>query len=190
MDICTGSPFGAMENMLFRAFTVGSSRAPNSFRAGTVTEPPLLVIFCGMGYTGILAVFLAREAAGAEEEAGEEDWANTGRARPAPSAVTAIMDRKEIKFICAKVKSLYRTSPRNYGPIAPLLTGRSPYVKLLRPIREVASSGDKSFRNPVVPANTAGFPTRLSVSLLHARFHIATAAAGGAAPGTGKAGMC
>ena len=133
MDICTGSPFGAMENMLFSAFTVGSSRAPNSFRAGTVTEPPLLIIFCGMGYTGILAVFLAREAAGAEEEAGEEDWANTGRARPAPSAVTAIMDRKEIKFICAKVKSLYRTSPRNYGPIAPTSNRALPVCQITSP---------------------------------------------------------
>jgi hypothetical protein len=133
MDICTGNPLGVMENMLFSAFTVGSSRAPDSFRAGTVTEPPLLVIFCGIGYTGILAAFLAREAAGEEEEEGEEDWANTGKARLAPSAVTAAMDRKEIRFICAKVKSLYRTSPRNYGLIALFLTGPLPYVKLLPP---------------------------------------------------------
>ena len=133
MDICTGSPFGAMENMLFSAFTVGSSRAPNSFRAGTVTEPPLLVIFCGMGYTGILAVFPAREPSGEAEKAGEEDWAETGRARPAPSAAAVIMDRKSIRFIRVKIKSLYRPGSRNYGRIVPLLTGSSPYVKILCP---------------------------------------------------------
>lgn len=45
--------------MLFNAFMVGASLAPISFSAGTVTEPPLLVIFWGMGYTGILDAFFA-----------------------------------------------------------------------------------------------------------------------------------
>lgn len=42
----------------------------------------------------------------ADEVEGAEDWANRGRASPAPSAVTAIMDRKGIKFISANKKSV------------------------------------------------------------------------------------
>ncbi|MCB5520630.1 hypothetical protein LIP81_19370, partial [Erysipelatoclostridium ramosum] len=94
---------------------------------------PVLVIFCGMGYTGIFAVVAAREPSGEAEKAGEEDWAETGRARPAPSAAAAIMDWKSIRFIRAKIKSLYRPGSRDYGRIVPLLTGSSPYVKILCP---------------------------------------------------------
>ncbi len=119
----------------------------------------------------------------------EKRTGRTQKRQALPSTATAIMiEGKSNPY----VKNFNRPDPRIYGP-ASLPPTRLPSrgSKRLAPVREVASSEDKSFRNPVVLTQTAKSPAsslRFPPSRLHVGYHLMADAAEKTAPGQRNTG--